>query len=52
MIFSSLPLTLVIYTVLADEANHVKIYVDKAEVRIGDSVTYTCTWHLDNEYGQ
>ena len=35
---------------MAEEAIHVKISADKADVPIGD--TYTCTWDLDNEYGQ
>ena len=37
---------------MADEAIHVNISVDKTEVPIGDSATYTCTWSLDDEYGQ
>ena len=30
----------------------VNISIDKAEVPRGDSVTYTCTWNLDAEYGK
>ena len=37
---------------MAEEAIQVKISADKADVPIGESVTYTCTWDLDNEYGQ
>ena len=52
MIYLQLPLTLAIYIVMAEEAIQVKISADKADVSIGDSVTYTCTWDLDNEYDQ
>ena len=37
---------------MADDAIQVNISVDKAEVPRGDSVTFTCTWNLDDEYGK
>ena len=52
MIYSKFQLTFTIYMVMADEAIHVNISLDKTEAPIGDSVTYTCTWSLDDEYGQ
>ena len=30
----------------------VNLSIDKTEVPLGDSVTYTCTWNLDAEYGK
>ena len=40
------------YMAMADDALQVNISIDKAEVPRGDSVTYTCTWNLDAEYGK
>ena len=40
------------YMAMADDALQVEISIDKAEVPRGDSVTYTCTWNLDAEYGK
>ena len=35
-----------------DDVLQVNISIDKAEVHRGDSVTYTCTWNLDAQYGK
>ena len=37
---------------MADDALQVNISTDKAKVSRGGSVTYTCTWNLDAEYGK
>ena len=40
------------FMAMADDALQVNITIDKAEVSRGDSVTYTCTWNLDDDYGK
>ena len=51
MIVMKLILALVSQMGMADDALKMFISADKAEVPSGDSVTYTCYWHLDDQYG-
>ena len=51
MIDMKLILALVTYEITADDALQMFISANKAEVPSGDSVTYTCYWYLDDEYG-
>ena len=51
MIDMKLILALVTYEITADDALQMFISADKAEVPSGGSVTYTCYWHLDDQYG-
>jgi len=42
---------LVSHMVIADDALQMFISANKDEVPSGGSVTYTCYWYLDDEYG-